>query len=62
MKFSHFFHTPVDVWLKVQLKNDLIALHKAKKATSMIITKFYKWPEWPFFLWLPVIDSNTGCW
>lgn len=31
MKFSHFFHTPVDVWLKVQLKNDLIALHKVDK-------------------------------
>ena len=32
MKFSRFFHTPVDVWLKVQLKNDLIALHQAEKA------------------------------
>ncbi|GAA4203285.1 hypothetical protein GCM10022289_19280 [Pedobacter jeongneungensis] len=31
MKFSRFFHTPVDVWLKVQLKNDLIALHEADK-------------------------------
>lgn len=31
MKFSRFFHTPVDIWLKVQLKNDLIALHKAEK-------------------------------
>ncbi|MBB5620492.1 plasmid maintenance system antidote protein VapI [Pedobacter cryoconitis] len=31
MKFSRFFHTPVDVWLKVQLKNDLIALHEAEK-------------------------------
>jgi plasmid maintenance system antidote protein VapI len=32
MKFSRFFHTPVDIWLKVQLKNDLIALHEAEKA------------------------------
>lgn len=31
MKFSRFFHTPVDIWLKVQLKNDLIALHEAEK-------------------------------
>lgn len=31
MKFSHFFHTPVDIWLKVQLKNDLTALRKAEK-------------------------------
>lgn len=31
MKFSRFFHTPVDIWLKVQLKNDLIALHEADK-------------------------------
>ena len=34
MKFSRFFHTPVDVWLKVQLKNDLIALHKAEKVSK----------------------------
>lgn len=31
MKFSRFFHTPVDIWLKVQLKNDLIALHEEEK-------------------------------
>lgn len=31
MKFSRFFHTPVDVWLKVQLKNDLIVLQEADK-------------------------------
>jgi addiction module HigA family antidote len=31
MKFSRFFHTPVDIWLKVQLKNDLIALQEADK-------------------------------
>ncbi|RZJ84522.1 MAG: transcriptional regulator [Chryseobacterium sp.] len=31
MKFSRFFHTPVDIWLKVQLKNDLIALQEANK-------------------------------
>lgn len=28
MKFGHFFHTPVDVWLKIQLKNDLLDLQK----------------------------------
>jgi plasmid maintenance system antidote protein VapI len=28
LKFSHFFHTPVDVWLKVELKNHLIMLKK----------------------------------
>lgn len=31
MKFSRFFNTPVDVWLKVQLKNDLIVLHEEEK-------------------------------
>lgn len=34
MKFSRFFHTPVDIWLKVQLKNDLIALHEAEKGNE----------------------------
>ncbi|RYE59617.1 MAG: hypothetical protein EOP48_00270 [Sphingobacteriales bacterium] len=32
MKLSHFFNTPVDVWLKVQLKNDLSELYKAEKS------------------------------
>lgn len=32
MKLAHFFHTPVDVWLKVQLKNDLIALYEEEKS------------------------------
>lgn len=31
MKFGHFFHTPVDVWLRVQLKNDLLELQKEKE-------------------------------
>jgi plasmid maintenance system antidote protein VapI len=30
LKFGHFFHTPVDVWLKLQLKNDLIILETAQ--------------------------------
>lgn len=32
MKFAHFFHTPVDIWLKVQLKNDLIILQEEEKS------------------------------
>jgi len=34
MKFSHFFNTPVDIWLKIQLKNDLIALYEAEKVNK----------------------------
>jgi len=34
MKLSHFFNTPVDVWLKVQLKNDLSELYKAEKSNK----------------------------
>ncbi len=32
LKFSHFFHTPADLWLKVQIKNELLELQKEKKA------------------------------
>lgn len=34
MKFGHFFHTPPDLWLKVQLKNELIELNKGKKQVN----------------------------
>lgn len=34
MKLSRFFHTPVDIWLKIQLKNDLILLHAAEKVNK----------------------------
>jgi plasmid maintenance system antidote protein VapI len=30
MKFGRFFHTPPDIWLRVQLKNDLRKLKVAK--------------------------------
>jgi plasmid maintenance system antidote protein VapI len=32
LKFAHFFHTPVDLWLKVQMKNDLLKLEKEKES------------------------------
>lgn len=32
MKFAHFFHTPADLWLKVQLKNELLELQQEKEA------------------------------
>jgi plasmid maintenance system antidote protein VapI len=28
LKFAHFFHTPPDLWLKVQIKNELLLLKK----------------------------------
>ncbi|MGV8830319.1 MAG: helix-turn-helix transcriptional regulator, partial [Breznakibacter sp.] len=31
LKFSHFFHTPADLWLKLQLKNELFDLKKKKE-------------------------------
>lgn len=33
LKFSHFFHTPAELWLKLQLKNELLEL-KNKKETK----------------------------
>ena len=33
LKFSHFFHTPAELWLKLQLKNELFEL-KNKKETK----------------------------
>lgn len=36
LKFSHFFHTPPDLWLKLQLKNELFELRKKK------VTKQYE--------------------
>jgi plasmid maintenance system antidote protein VapI len=32
LKFAHFFHTPADLWLKVQIKNELLSLQKEKEA------------------------------
>lgn len=34
MKFGHFFHTRPDLWLKIQLKNELIVLNKEKRQVS----------------------------
>src|SRR5690606_32481498 len=32
LKFAHFFHTPADLWLKVQIKNELLELQREKEA------------------------------
>ncbi len=32
LKFAHFFHTSADLWLKVQIKNELFELQKEKEA------------------------------
>lgn len=37
MKFAHFFHTTPDLWLKVQIKNQLIELN-----TNKVQTKKYR--------------------
>ncbi len=34
MKFAYFFHTPPDIWLKIQIKNELIELEKEKEKIS----------------------------
>src|ERR1700722_18974984 len=34
LKFAYFFHTPVDLWLKVQMKNDLLRLQKEEEAAD----------------------------
>lgn len=31
LKFAHFFHTPADLWLKIQIKNELLELQKEKE-------------------------------
>lgn len=31
MKLSNFFHIPIDLWLQVQLKNDLAVFHEEEK-------------------------------
>lgn len=30
LKFSHFFHTPADLWLRIQMKNELMSLNQNK--------------------------------
>lgn len=30
LKFAYFFHTPADIWLKVQIKNELLELQDEK--------------------------------
>jgi addiction module HigA family antidote len=32
LKFAYFFHTPADLWLKIQIKNELLELQKEKQA------------------------------
>jgi plasmid maintenance system antidote protein VapI len=32
LKFAQFFHTPADLWLKVQIKNELLELQREKEA------------------------------
>lgn len=32
LKFAHFFHTPADLWLKIQIKNELLTLQKEREA------------------------------
>ena len=34
MKFSSFFHTPAELWLQLQLKNELQKLSKEKRRTK----------------------------
>ena len=42
LKFAHFFHTPADLWLKVQIKNELLELHREQEATEKYSKYDYK--------------------
>jgi plasmid maintenance system antidote protein VapI len=42
LKFSHFFHTPPDLWLKVQIKNELLSLQKEKEADDKYLKYDYE--------------------
>jgi plasmid maintenance system antidote protein VapI len=34
LKFAHFFHTPADLWLKIQIKNELLLLRKEDQSSD----------------------------
>jgi len=34
MKFGHFFHTKPDLWLNIQIKNDVLMLKKEEQTTA----------------------------
>ena len=34
MKFGHFFHTKPDLWLNIQIKNDVLLLKKEKETSA----------------------------
>jgi len=34
MKFGHFFHTKPDLWLNIQIKNDVLSLNKKKETAT----------------------------
>ena len=34
MKFGHFFHTKPDLWLNIQIKNDVLLLKKEKETAA----------------------------
>lgn len=42
LKFSHFFHTPPDLWLKIQIKNELLFLQKEKEADDKYLKYDYE--------------------
>ncbi len=42
LKFAYFFHTPADLWLKVQIKNELLQLQKEKEAADKYLKYDYE--------------------
>ncbi|HEY5326559.1 MAG TPA: hypothetical protein VIJ27_06130 [Mucilaginibacter sp.] len=42
MKFGHFFHTPADLWLKVQFKNELLYFQMETKSEEKYEKYDYK--------------------
>lgn len=49
MKFGHFFHTPPDLWLNIQAKNDLILLSSNKDS-------YKKYAQYDYELFSMVVE------
>lgn len=42
LKFAHFFHTPPDLWLRIQIKNELLLLQKERQSDEKYIKYDYE--------------------
>ena len=42
LKFGHFFHTPPDIWLQIQSKNEILILQKEEQAGDKYLKYDYE--------------------